>query len=118
MGNSSDKKMEATDDNSTEEMPPITTSESGEDPTKAPASDSTEEMPAIFTSKSCEDATKTAHFLGLTSGSFLTGLSGGLIFAGKEYNTMAILTGVLGTSLLGYTSYMFWTKEEEIKEEF
>ena len=115
MGNSSDKKMEATDDGSTEEMPAINT---GEDATEAPCNDSTEEMPAIFTSKSCEDATKTAHFLGLTSWSFLTGLSGGLFIAGKEYNTMAILTGVLGTSLLGYTSYMFWTKEEEIKEEF
>ena len=117
MENSSDKKK-ATDDDSTEEMPAIITSESVEDPNKAPASDSTEEMPAIFTSDSGEDSTRADLFLCLTSGSFLTGLSGGLIFAGKEYNTMAILTGVLGTSLLGYTSYMFWTKEEEIKEEF
>ena len=118
MGNSSDKKMEATDDDYTEEMPAITTSESGEDPTKAPASDSTEEMPAIFTSDSGEDSTRVALFFGLTSGSFLTGVSGGLVFAGKECNTMAIITGVVGTSLLGYTSYMFWTKEEKIKEEF
>ena len=118
MGNSSDKKMEATDDDSTEEMPSITTPESGEDPTKAPDSDSTEEMPAIFTSDSGDDSTRAALFLGLTSGSFLTGLSGGLLFAGQEYNTMAILTGMVGTSLLGYTSFMFWTKREEIKEEF
>jgi hypothetical protein len=115
MRNSSDKKMEATDDDTTEGMPAITT---GEDATKAPSNDSTEEMPAIFTSKSGKKATKCAHFLGLTSGSFLTGLSGGLFIAGKENNTMAILTGVLGTSLLGYTSYMFWTKEKKIMEDF
>ena len=117
MENSSDKKK-ATDDDSTEEMPAIITSESVEDPNKAPASDSTEEMPAIFTSDSGEDSTRAAVFLGLTSGSILTGLSGGLFFAGKEYNTVAIITVVVGTSMLGYTSYKFWTKKEEIKEEF
>ena len=72
---------------------------------EAAANDSTEKMPAI----------KAPLFLGWTSGSFLTGLSSGLIIPGKEYNTMAILTGVLGTSLLGYTSFRFWTKEGEIK---
>jgi hypothetical protein len=86
-------KMEATDDNSTEEMT------------------------AINTSKSGEDATKDSLSFGLTSGYFLKGLSVGLFFAGKEYNTMAILTGVVGTTMLGNTSYKFWTKEEEIKEE-
>ena len=103
MGNTSSMKMEATDDNST--------SESGEDATKALANDSTEEMPAILTSKA-------ALSFGLTSGYFLKGLSVGLFFAGKEYNTMAILTGVVGTTMLGNTSYMFWTKEKEIKEDF
>ena len=116
MGNSSDKKMEATDDDSTEEMPTITT---GEDATKAPSNDSTKEMPVFSLAcnlQSCEDATKTAQYLGLTSG-FLTGLSGGLFFAGKEYNTMAIITGVVGT-LLGYTSYKLWTKEKKIIGDF
>ena len=52
---------------------------------EAAANDSTEEMHAIFTSESGEDAIKSPLFPGLTSGSFLTGLSSGLIFSGKEY---------------------------------
>ena len=90
---------------------------------------------AVFISESGLDINKSALFLGITSGSFLTGFSIGWFLAAREnqcwlssavsslvtrkvWKSMnkVIITGLAGTSLLGFSSFMFWTKKE--MEEF
>ena len=102
--NSTMMKTELTDESSTEEM----------DITEEP----TEEMTAVFTSKTGDNIAKAGIFFGLTSGSFLIGLSTGFFFASGKSNNMLIITEVVGTSLLGYSSYKFWAKKDEDKMDF
>ena len=104
--NSTEMKNKLTDESSTEEMKIDITEEP------------TEEMPAVFTSKSGDDIAKAGIFFGLTSGSFLIGLSTGFFFASEKSNNMLIITEVVGTSLLGYSSYKFWAKKDENKIDF
>ena len=98
--------------------------------------DSTEEIPAsfvaIFSSETGPDLSKAAIYLGLTSGSILSGFSIGCFLAAREDRLwltsaisavvakkiwesieMGVIPGLVGTSLLGYSSYKFWTKEEK-----
>ena len=75
----------------------------------------TEDMPALFTSKPVDDITKAGIFFGLTSGSFLIGFSAGFFFTSGKSSSMVIITEVVGTSLLGYSSYKFWTKKDALR---
>ena len=98
--------------------------------------DSAEDIPdysgAVFTSESGIDINRAALFLGVTSGSFLTGFSIGWFLAARENQSwlssavsnivvrkvwqsmhMVIITGLMGTSILGFSSFRFWTKKDE-----
>ena len=73
-----------------------------------------DELAMAFKGFSDEDEAainKPAIFLGVTSGSILTGFSIGMLLSAEDYQPwLSIITGVVGTSLLGFFSYKFWIK--------
>ena len=58
---------------------------------------------------------KLGFFLGLTSGAFLTGFSIGMLHTAEDYqpNWLSLISGMVGITMLGFTTNKFWTKEEE-----
>ena len=84
--------------------------------------ESTEEMPSIhddpFDDIFPEEAPfpkyqKAALFIGLTSGSFLSGVSVGYLCGAGKTTSMVDLMGQVGISVMIYSSFKYWFEKKE-----
>ena len=88
-------KMEVSDEETAEEMPTINVD---------PFDDVfPEEVPKYQ---------KAALFIGLTSGSILSGISVGYLYGAGKTSSMVNLVGQVGISVLMYSSFKYWFRSE------